>query len=365
MMQEHVRMMVDGREHPGLMQASINASTERASWRAVLQVHEERGRRIVWPGMPVTMLTGDEFLMSGFVRFIEPEVGKSKALTTVSVETKTCDAIECAAEADGFHLADVPLDQGVRRLFSPFGVEVRGEGDFKKVSMAWEPGKRAHEVAELYARDQDVRLMGDPDGGIYLLKGVRGAHAGALVVGGESGGIMLEVGKAKLSEVGRFSKVTAKGQKGRGDTAPDLRSEAEIEDASIRRYRPQILTKETAFDEEDMRNRLRARRSRTFGAETSLTGTVPIWRDDDGLLWKPAYTIFVDAFDDLALYQEMAISGLVLSWTKGTPGQSAELTLVEPSALGKGKKRRKGTGSKKTSGAWLVDDSEPRLKPAR
>ena len=182
--------------------------------------------------------------------------------------------------------------------------------------------------------------MSHADGGIVIAKGIRGAHQGTLAVPGE----ILD-GSCDIGDENEFEDTIVLGQKGEGSKKDALRPAAKAKGAVTEGTRgtTQILLNETEFDATDLINRAKARRDRRRGADVSASIPLAIWRDAAGKLWEPAYTVFVDALDDLDLQQDVAISNVTLTYNKGEVG--CTLDVVDPPALNGEAKKGKSAKS--------------------
>lgn len=346
-MGENLVVKVGGVEHDGILKASITYGAENAVRTATLEVTERKGARRFWPKVEVELSSNGTLILKGQVKKISTRIKKGDGATTVSVESKAAKAVKTAAQAPDYALKKKTVADAAKALFGKVNVPVKDEAGGKLFNWKWAPGEKAFAVIEKQARSANLLLMGEPDGGVAIAKGIRGRHAGALMVPGE----IIE-GHADLGSDNDFSETVALGQKKGGDKKDALRPKATAKNAAGDGT-VQILLNETEFDAQDLTARAKARRDRRKGSDISCTLTVGKWRDEAGLLWSSAFELFVSAMDDLALEQDMAIKTVTLKWEKEGAGEQAELNLVDPPALN-GKK-----GKTKSNAAWGGDTSQP------
>lgn len=341
-------LLIDGQPHAGLLSIEATFDAKGALRKLVAGVNEappltRRGAEAVLKdGFGVVMITGR-------VRRSYGDEAKPALRRFLEIESKACDAVECAADGrrHGYRIKGQKLGAAASTLFKPYAVPVKVEADSRSMDIAWAPGDRAFGVIEERARKAGLVMTGTADGGVALYRGVRGRHAGEFNVGGEKANATTL--QFEDSERGQFSQTHYYGQRYKGGAGrEETDGYAVVENEAMRRLRIDIRRAEHDADDADLKQRAEWDDRRAAGGDsgngTQLVIATPSWRDDAGLLWEPAYVRYTVA-PDFELDQDMAIKSVTFSWAK--QHQLARLTMVEPATLGaKDVKGKSGKGWK-------------------
>ena len=351
---EYLILEIDGAPHIGLLSIEFSFGATDALHRITAGVSEIPGS-LTKKGAEAVLKAwrpnGEpEVLATGRVRRSYGDASKPALRRFLEIESKACDAVECAADGrkHGYNLKGKKLGEAAKVLFKDYGVPVKVETESRTMDFAWAPGDRAFGVVEEHARKAGLLMTATPDGGVAQYKGVRGRHAGRFILGtDDANAVTLQY---EDSEKGQFSHTHYFGQRykaGKGKDETDGYSI--VENESIRRLRIDIHRLEHDGDAEDLKQRAewdnRRGAAGDGGNGTQIVIATPDWRDDDGKIWTAAFSRYVSAWE-FELEQEMVLKSGVLSWSKD--GQTARLTFVDPRSLG-------GKDAKGKSGkAWAV-----------
>lgn len=346
---EALVLEIDGEPHPGLLSVEYDFDAKGALLKLVAGVVEtppltRKGAEAVLKD------AAGEVIVTGRVRRTYGDAAKPALRRFLEIESKACDAVECAADGrkHGYSLKGKKLGEAAKTLFKDYGVPVKVEADSRSMDIAWAPGERAFDVVEEHGRKAGLLMTGTADGGVAIYKGTRGRHPGKFVLGGdEANATTLQY---EDSERGQFSHTHYFGQRYKGGKGRDeTDGYAIVENEAIRRLRIDIRRIEHDGDAEDLKQRAEWDNRRGAGGDegngTQLVIATPDWRDPEGRIWSAAFVRFTEA-PDFELAQDMAIKSGSLSWAK--EHQLARLTLVDPRTLG-------GKDAKGKSGdAWSV-----------
>lgn len=357
MIAEALVLEIDGKPHPGLLSIEYSFDAKGALLKLNAGVVETP---------PLTKKSAEAVLkdasgaviVTGRVRRTYGDAAKPALRRFLEIESKACDAVECAADGrkHGYSLKSKKLGEAANVLFNDYKVPVKVEVDSRSMDIAWAPGERAFGVVEERARKAGLLITGTPDGGVAIYKGARGRHSGKFVLGGdEANATTLQF---EDSERGQFSHTHYFGQRYKAGTGKDeTDGYAIVENEAIRRLRIDIQRLEHDGDAEDLKQRSEWDNRRAAGGDegngTQLVIATPSWRDPDGRIWTAAFVRFTEA-PDLELEQDMAIKSGSLSWSK--EHQLARLTLVDPRSLG-----GKDTNGK-SGAAWKVPTAKAKFE---
>ncbi len=341
---EQLVLMIDGKPHAGLLSIEFNFDGKGALHKVTAGVNEQRdpasGRLMLTKkgAEAVLLAAGGEVVVTGRVRRTRGDEAKPALRRFLEIESKACDAVECAADGrkHGYRLDKTKLGAAADVLFKPYGVPVKVEADSRSMDIAWAPGERAFDVIEERTRKAGLLMTATPDGGVALYKGVRGRHPGEFIIGDDDPDANATTLQFEDSETGQFSQTHYYGQRYKGGKGKDeTDGYAVVENEAIRRLRIDIRRMEHDGDAEDLKTRAEWDNKRGAGGDagngTQLVLATPNWRDPAGKIWTAGFVRYIRG-PDFDIAQDMAIKGGTLSWSK--EHQLARLTFVDPRALG-------------------------------
>lgn len=356
---ETVVVTIAGRRFPLWEEISIEMSAKAADRKATLSSADPRVvgslTAEIALGDDATVHAGGTLLVTGYVETLAPDVamvsGSAEHRLTITIASQSAESLEASADHSTGELKGKRLSAALNTI-DPTGTVWHGIDDGTEALIRVRPGESVFEVAERLARRQGVLLIGRADGGVDIVKGVRGSHAGAIIEGDAARGYVRA--GASLTLKGVPSKVIARGQSYQRWDTRSLAVEAAAK-TGIGRERPVVMAVdgEATTDGAAAEASWAARRMRGVG--TTGTVTLPRWRDEGRRIWTPAWGIMVSA-PRLRIEQVMAITGVRLS--QGQAGTLAVLQLSDPRAIA-GKGKNSGSGSEWGGDGDWGDDTQP------
>lgn len=292
-------------------------------------------------GQLIQIMFNGDLVFTGYVDRYQPtRRGHETSHISVSGRSKSQDFIDSSAEHDKGQWKDkTPLE--IANELDKFGVGISSTEQLDKIPVyRLTPGETCFRVLEKQCREQGVWPVGVADGSIKIMKAGQGRHAP--IIEGQSG-IVEEESDHNWS--GRHSDVIVRGQRPFGHGADALEIEAKVKDASLGRYRPVIIIKDSDTDNKRAQKRAAKRRDSEAGNSLKANITMQGFRDEGGAVWEPGNLVYVDsAF--LEIHQDMAIESVTFEQVRDS-GSLSVLSLVDPRALG-GKGRDGGSAG----GSW-------------
>lgn len=351
---ERIVVDLDGRQFDFWSEVSIDYSVEQAARSATLVCSDLGGSLPIRPSARCRLLASGDLVLTGYVRDVKPAHGERDHSVTVSIVSKTVDLVEASIDHPSGFLKDVDL-KAIAEGFDTAGVGVEVQGSFPVEPRRFvNTGESWFQHMEPLARAHDAFIYDDENGRAVIATKPRGRHAGTLSIG--AGGNIIAA-SATLTEQGRFAKVKVRGQASRGETPAALQPEAEAEDEEVGRERTQIVVLESEATPEKLEKRAKQAVRRAAGYSREANVTVSGWRDSGGKIFMPHFTIMLD---DPRIYcvQDMAIKTVRLTQSiqNGGPGTRAELSLVDPRALGGGK-----PAASKSDKAFETPEPQPKV----
>lgn len=332
---EDVVIVADGKEFPWWQSISVTYGAEQASRTCSLPVSDPGAlvRGSDWPLMPDTpceVYASGDLVLTGYVRDFDPSHDEERWAGTVSIVSRSIDAVEASVVHPTGIANSMDLLQ-IGRAFDDVGVGwVSDETLPAEPRHQLIPGESNWESVERRARSSGVLIYDEPDGRLRLATKPTGRHAGGLKLG-----VNIVRGSGHLTSAGRFDPVKVRGQSTRGHGSGALRIEAEARDTGVPRRRPIVLIHEGEATTDRLKKRAEWHARRAAGRSRSATITTAGWRDEGGALWTSNW---IAALDDprVFLNQDMTISSVTLQQDPDSErdGTIAVLSLVDPRALG-------------------------------
>ncbi len=294
-------------------------------------------------GTPVSISSNGDLLVSGYVDRYRPKLSeKNEARIHVAGRSKGQDAIDSSAvHPTGYFQNQTPLQ--IAQTLDQFGIGFSSDQVMTPLPFyQLTPGETVFRCIEKICRQQGLMLAAQPDGSIKLTKLAAGSQA-PLQEGVNCKGL-----EADHNWAGRHSHVIARGQRPIGNGAANTQIEETATDGSVGRYRPHVLHIDE--DTDPTRAAMRAAWRLKSEAGNALKATIAVqgFHDDNGLLWTPGNSVFLD-FDFLDVHQLMGLKRVAYNQAK-KHGSVTILTLVDPQALG----GQSGQGGS-ANAAWDTD----------
>lgn len=338
---EIVTISVGGRPITGFTSVSVSVSVEEGARKANVTFSDLAGLDVVIPGDEAVITASGSLLLTGYVRDVSPGHDDSHHAVTMSIESRTVDAIEASIDHPTGFTKDKAMND-IAGEFDTCGVGIECDEVFPKERHAIvRTGESLWQHLLPLARAHGAFLYDTPEGKLRIAKKPRGRQAGQLAIG--NGGNILQA-RATISERGRHDEVKVRGQAARTASPAAHRAEAKARDSGVKRKRPLIVALETEASEAKLSARAERRIRRAAGYSRTASITVKGWRDAAGALWTPHFVVAVNN-PRIWTVQDMGIKSVEFSQdtTNGGTGTTATLELVDPPALnGEG-----GNGGKK------------------
>lgn len=349
---EIVTIVAGGMVFSGWSQVTINYSVEQAARTAQLAISDFGGGLQLRPDMPCQVLASGEPVITGYIRDVSPQHDQSRHSVSVSVVSKTVDLVEASIDHKSGYLKDKSLKE-IAEEFDTAGIGVEVEGDYpKEPRRLVNAGESWFYHMKSLIRSHNAMIYDTPEGKAKIAQKPTGRHSGALAIG--DGGNILSA-SATLTGAGRYDPVKVRGQSSRGQGAGALRLEATANDSGVGRRRPIIIVHESEASAAKLKQRAEQAVKRAAGFSRSAQITVKGWRDGGGKIFTPHWIIPV--FDPrIYIEQDMAIKSVTLAQTiDGRDGTTAQLSLVDPRALGG------ESGGGNSDPAWATPDTEAKV----
>lgn len=350
---ETVTVSIDGQPFGGWYDITIDYGAEMAARTAVLTSSDYAGAMPFEPGAECVLAASGETILTGYLRDVKPSHNESSHQVQLGLVSATIDAVEASIVHPTQFVKDQDL-VGIANAFDTIGVGIEADDSFPVEPRSFvNSGDSLFYHIEELARSHSVLIYDTPEGKLKLGTKPAGTHGGRLAIG--DGGNIIEA-SAVLTEQGRFNPVIVRGQSSRGTGAGALQLKAEAPDSGVKRYRPKVVVHESEATSGKLKERAERQVKRGAGYSRSAQITVAGWRAGDGRIFQPHWEIEV-VDPRIYINQTMVIKSVKLrqSIENGGPGTRANLSLVDPRALG-------GSGGGGSSASvWNTPDVEGAL----
>lgn len=331
-------LVVDGRAYGGWKRLEVQRSIEQIAGGFILELTSR------WPGvdvpvglregLPCEVRLGGETVITGYIDMFEPDMTDTSSFIRVEGRDKTGDLVDCSAIHKTGQWHGVRLEQIVRDIATPFGIQVEVATDTGEVfkRFALEEGEHAFDAIDRACRLRAVLATSTPQGHLLL------THASELVLD-----VMLKEGvnikriSATHSWKERHSQVTIKTQVPGDDDengAAAAQLKASAKDDEINRYRPLIVMAEHGTSAKALGQRAQWETLVRMGRGKRGKCTVVGWRTGpdgaSGPLWQPNTLVHIDS-PRMNLQREMLIVGC--AYTLSEQGTTTELTFARREAF--------------------------------
>ncbi len=335
-MPDDVTLSINGTDYAGWKGVTVTRSIDSVCGSFELNVSDrwpnQNIPRAIREGDECQVFLGNDVVITGFVDGVSPAITKDTHSLAVRGRDKTCDLVDCSAEIDLYELVDEDLAGIAGMVCEKFGIELKvqtGVGEpFVRFSI--QPGDSAFSIIERAARQRGVSCTTDGNGALVLTARGEFKPAGDRL----EEGVNLLAATADYDWTSRHQTYRVLGQMpsfhdGADDPMADMLGQAR--DANVMRYRPLILTCEIWTDAESAEKRAKCECAWRAGKSLRVNVQVMGWRQSNGMLWEPGYTVHLIS---PSLYQddvELVISTVRYSISDSS-GQIAELEMTRPDA---------------------------------
>ncbi|MBL4763527.1 MAG: hypothetical protein JKY93_12625 [Gammaproteobacteria bacterium] len=280
-----LQLKINNRLFQGWTAASISRGLKQASATFNLTL-TDKWEQTPWQIRPFDsceLVYDGKTVISGYIDSASVSYDKEQHAVSVSGRSKTADIVDCSAPSTQFK--QQTIEAIAQALLKPFGIKVQVDVDTGGKISSWkaDEGVTIFEALEKLARLRGLLLTDNAAGDLLITRaGINKAPA------------RLELGKnikaasASFDVRDRFSVYTIKSQqKGSDDldAAQAAHISATIEDETVPRYRPLLLTAEDQADLKTAKTRIQWEANSRLGNSQTFSIVVVDWQVD-GELWQ-------------------------------------------------------------------------------
>jgi prophage tail gpP-like protein len=336
-------LKVDGKNYAGWTRLEVQRSLEQIAGGFVLQLTSAYpgadtpvGLAALREGLPCEVWLGDDLVISGYVDELETDDAATSSSLRLSGRDKTGDLVDCAATHKTGQWRNVRLEQLVRDICTPFGIQVAlqtglATGDvFKRFAL--EEGEKAFDAIDRACRLRAVLATSTPQGHL-LLTVASASESGVALVEGVN---MLKF-NSRHSWRERHSVVTLKGQVPGDDNengAAAAHLKALATDAEINRYRPLVVVAEHGTSAKSLAERAAWEVKVRMGRGKRGGCTVVGWRTgldgQQGPLWQPNTLVQVTS---PRMQVDLPLLIVSCAYQLTEQGRVTDLTFARPEAF--------------------------------
>lgn len=310
-------------------------------------------------GSECQVLIDNETVITGYVDENLPTFDANMHDIQLTGRDKTGDLVDCSAIYKSGQWLGARLDQIVRDLCAPFGIDVLIDAPMGEAFSTYsiQEGETAFECIDRACRMRAVLPVSDGLGNLVLTRAKSGAPIAELIQGEN---ILSAQGTFSMRE--RFSQYIVKGQDRAADDFENPEAHTQVmaraTDSFVQRYRPLIVLAEDKGPHATYAQRAEWERNVRRGRSARASVTVRGWRNATGALWRAntlahLYSPYLGADANL-----LVAGGTYIS---NDQGRFTQLTLVGRGALD----LVVGVKASKLSRALSVkQDKSPRKKEA-
>jgi len=289
------------------------------------------------PGTAVQVLATGNLVIDGYINQLQVEFDGAAHELRMSGRSKAQDMVDSSIDHQTNEFNGKTLDGIAQEIAGQWGISVTTEAeealrtiDQFRINV----GETGFQAIDRLARNEGYFVTGQADGSVKIKRHGKERHTGSLTQG-----VNLRHGMVTFDDTNKYSKLKVKGQRPTGTGTKNTQVSGEYNDPDARSGRTLIVRNKTSLDNDLATKKARQMGRVRSGESTQCSIDLPSWRDEGGLIWTPGFLVAV-ASDILRLDDDLAIQELTLE--QGPfHGTKADLSLVDPSALGAGTKRAK------------------------
>jgi prophage tail gpP-like protein len=261
---------------------------------------------------PVTLKLNGKLWLTGYIDNFLPYGDANAHSVRITGRSKTADLVDCSADIKGGQFAGYTLDAICRSVCQPFGIDVVVQADMGEVfaNVQLYRHEKCFAFLERLCRLRGVLASDDESGNLLLTTAGASRAAGSLQEGGPNVSGNIKSYSGQNSGVNRFSHYAVLGQRPVDDETSGAAAnqvEGQADDAGVPRYRPHVVTGESALDPAtaQLRAEWQARYNAARGTEAHIT--VPGWQQPDKSLWKANQIVSVHSPRFLKLDRDLLV----------------------------------------------------------
>ncbi|CUI61858.1 Mu-like prophage tail protein gpP [Achromobacter xylosoxidans] len=242
-------------------------------------------------GLPCEVKVGQDLLITGYIDTIDIDLTDTSCRLNVSGRDKTGDLVDSSAIHGSGQWKNVRLEQIVRDICKPFGIEVLVQTDTGEAisSFSLDDGEKAFDAIDRAARSKAILVSSSPAGQLVLTRASETLIETKLVEG-----LNIRRISARHTWARRHSEIRMKAQVAGNDNqfgATAAHIQAKATDPEIDRYRPLIIHSEQGLSNAEAKERAQWEVSTRMGRGKRAQIVVVGWRTGQdgqvGDLWLP------------------------------------------------------------------------------
>lgn len=359
----NLTLTLRGRDYGGWLRVRIERAANQATiqW-GVIGTRDWPGMEALWdfaPGDAIRGTVGDKPVVTGWVDTISPAYGAEQHQIEISGRGLVSDLCDCSPEGAPTEWKQTPAGTIITQIAAVFGIEVRIEADLAPpLDFKRQQGEAGWESISRICKLRQCLAYEEPDGTLLVTR-VSQEYCDTDLIQGEN----IKDATAKLDDKDRYSVYIVKGQQPaakKAGVAPKqaAQSVAQVQDPSIRRFRPMVIVQGASTNNGEALERAKWEMQKRWGAGREAEIVVQGWHTKAGLLW-PVNRLCRLQDTWLGIDRDMSI--IKAAHELGARGSLTTLTLQPPEALtpepeslsetkkgkakgGKGKGKGKGGG---------------------
>ncbi len=335
-MTSDVSLFVNGQKYEGWTEASVKRSVKAISGEFTLSITDNwNGTGLIFfigIGDEAQVKIGDEVLVTGYVEEIQNSIDANSHTVSISGRDKTGDVVDCSAIYKSGEIKNADLVKIAQLLIEPFGLTVHAETNVGPAfpSFVIKTGETVFEALERAARLRGVILSSDGFGNIIVTKVGKNKSQTSLIEGQN-----IKQASLTLDTKERYSKYFIKSQMKGTDTVSGKhvsQIKADIDDSTLKRYRPLIVIAEQQANTAETRTRAQWEAAVRAANSSKVSVTVQGFEQKEGgLLWHVNDLVYFES-KTLGLQQEFLIADIEMK-ISASSGRETIMTLQKPDAF--------------------------------
>lgn len=322
-------LMIGGTTYEGWESVHVELSMENLSGSFALQLTDKEGgtATAIKPNDPCVVLINGQVVITGYVDKVTPSFDATSHKIMVTGRDKAGDLVDSSVVNGTGQYKNKTIDQIVKDVASPFGVNVTNNVDSKTLeTFNIDQGATAFETIQKLAKRGNFLAVSDGKGGVLLTREATEMMGTSLIEGQNILAANCDYDASK-----KHSEYIVKGQKqGKdNDTIKTItQNKASVTNEYVNRYRPLLIIHDGQADQSAVKERAqweaKIRASKATKAEITVQG----W-DSGGGLWGINRLVQVQS-NWLGINDVMLITNV--SFTLDENGELAKITLASQGA---------------------------------
>lgn len=293
MVEDIVRLIINGRDFSGWTAATISMSIDNAadafSLTAPFDPSDPAVKAAFVPRkyQDVQVLIGDDVVLTGRVEKVAPHSGPDGRTLNVQGRSLTGQLVDCSIDGE-LEFSGLTLAAIARKLARPFGVSVRADADTPAIEIASAKfGQSPYDFMASLAGPRNMLLNSSYEGQLVITDGKALAIRDpiATIIEGRPPFISCD---PDFDSTACFSYYKVSSQQDGFSDVP-----GKVTDSTIARYRPRLIEQDDAGT--DPRLAAAWERSKAFADSMTVGVQISGWRRPDGKRWAERQLITLQA----------------------------------------------------------------------